>query len=109
MVEYLNRVVDTFHEYFGEVSEEAIKENFVTIYQVETFFSRCCTGAPAHMRRACRRCRCTPMQLGGGTAVAAGGGGGPACFFFCGGGGGWVMRKCGVGHRLFAGSPRGGG
>jgi AP-3 complex subunit mu len=34
VVEYLNRVVDTFQEYFGEVSEEAIKENFVTIYQL---------------------------------------------------------------------------
>jgi AP-3 complex subunit mu len=34
VVEYLNRVVDTFQEYFGEVSEEIIKENFVTIYQV---------------------------------------------------------------------------
>lgn len=34
VVEYLNRVVDTFQEYFGEVSEEIIKENFVTIYQL---------------------------------------------------------------------------
>ncbi len=36
VVEYLNRVVDTFQEYFGEVSEEIIKENFVTIYQVRS-------------------------------------------------------------------------
>jgi AP-3 complex subunit mu len=40
VVEYLNRVVDTFQEYFGEVSEEIIKENFVTIYQVRSLLTR---------------------------------------------------------------------
>eukprot|EP00741_Cyanophora_paradoxa_P006502 tig00001003_g6293.t1 len=33
-IEFLNRVVEIFADYFGEVSEDAIKENFITVYQL---------------------------------------------------------------------------
>jgi hypothetical protein len=32
--EFLHRVVDIFEDYFDEVTEPMIKENFVSVYQV---------------------------------------------------------------------------
>ena len=34
VIEFLYRVVDVFSDYFQDLSERAIKENFVTVYQV---------------------------------------------------------------------------
>uniref|UniRef100_A0A7S0W2X6 MHD domain-containing protein n=1 Tax=Hemiselmis tepida TaxID=464990 RepID=A0A7S0W2X6_9CRYP len=34
VTEFLHRVVDVFRDYFNEVSEESIKENFITVYQL---------------------------------------------------------------------------
>jgi len=34
VLEFLHRMADIFQEYFGEVSETSIKENFVTVYQL---------------------------------------------------------------------------
>jgi AP-3 complex subunit mu len=34
ILEWLNRVADTIQDYFGSVSEEVIKENFVIVYQL---------------------------------------------------------------------------
>lgn len=34
VVEFLHRVVDLFHDYFGGADDTAIKENFSTVYQV---------------------------------------------------------------------------
>ncbi|KAJ1495609.1 Mu homology domain-containing protein [Baffinella frigidus] len=34
VTEFLHRVVDVFRDYFNEVSEESIKENFITVYQI---------------------------------------------------------------------------
>jgi len=34
VIEFLHRTADIFAEYFGEVNEHSIKDNFVTVYQV---------------------------------------------------------------------------
>lgn len=34
VTEFLHRVVDVFRDYFNEVSDESIKENFITVYQL---------------------------------------------------------------------------
>mmetsp|Transcript_31012 Transcript_31012/g.50167 ORF Transcript_31012/g.50167 Transcript_31012/m.50167 type:complete len:415 (+) Transcript_31012:81-1325(+) len=34
VIEFLNRTIEIFEDYFGEVNEDAIKENFVTVYQL---------------------------------------------------------------------------
>lgn len=38
VVEFLHRVVDLFHDYFGGADDTAIKENFSTVYQVGTSY-----------------------------------------------------------------------
>ena len=39
VIEFLHRVSDIFGEYFGEVNEHSIKDNFITVYQVYSLFS----------------------------------------------------------------------
>ena len=34
VIEFLHRVVDIFHDYFGDCSESLIKENYVTVYEL---------------------------------------------------------------------------
>lgn len=34
IIEFLHRVVDIFAEYFGECSEQRIKEHYVIVYEV---------------------------------------------------------------------------
>lgn len=34
ILEWLNRVAETLHEYLGVLSEESVKDNFVTVYQL---------------------------------------------------------------------------
>lgn len=34
MIEFLNRVVDIVHDYFGECSESIIKDNYVLVYEL---------------------------------------------------------------------------
>lgn len=34
VIEFLHRVVDTFHDYFNECSESSIKENYVVVYEL---------------------------------------------------------------------------
>ena len=36
VIEFLHRIVDVFSEYFGECSEQKIKDNYVTVYEVHT-------------------------------------------------------------------------
>ena len=36
VIEFLHRIVDVFTEYFGDCSEQKIKENYVTVYEVYT-------------------------------------------------------------------------
>ena len=34
VLEFLHRIIDVFHSYFGEVDEMVVKRNFSTVYQV---------------------------------------------------------------------------
>ena len=36
VLEFLNRAVSIFYDYFGDLTEELIKDNFVTVYQVRS-------------------------------------------------------------------------
>jgi AP-3 complex subunit mu len=38
IIEFLYRVVDVFTDYFENVTEAVIKENFLVVYQVSSFF-----------------------------------------------------------------------
>ncbi|KAK9695626.1 hypothetical protein K7432_012863, partial [Basidiobolus ranarum] len=48
VLEFLHRVVDLLVEYFDEVSETIIKDNFVTVYQVAASFFRYCYPIPLY-------------------------------------------------------------
>jgi len=38
VIEFLEQIYTTINSYFGGFNENIIKEHFVTIYQVNTFF-----------------------------------------------------------------------
>lgn len=40
VIEFLHRIVDVFTEYFDDCSETKIKDNYVTVYEVQ------CVGEP---------------------------------------------------------------
>ena len=48
MIEFLHRVADIFKDYFHELSETSLKENFVSAYEARPGETRDVVSLPSH-------------------------------------------------------------